>query len=93
MGRGVAKQRGLETKEGLENDSERLRSPPLRRVASAPRGPSTAAEQSSAQRERERERERREERQAKQAFAAAGSNSMAGAKIRDWSLDPGLLLY
>lgn len=41
----------------------------------------------------QQERERREERQAKQAFAAAGSNSMVGAKIRDWSLDPGLLFY
>lgn len=40
-----------------------LRSPPRRRVASAPWGPSTAAEQSSAQ--QEREREKREERQAK----------------------------
>lgn len=60
--------------------------------ASAPWGPSTAAEQSSAQRERER-REERGERQAKQAFAAtAGSNSMAGAKIRSRILDSGLLL-
>lgn len=57
--------------------------------ASAPWGPSTAAEQSSAQ----QERERREDRQAKQAFAAAGSNSMAGAKIWDWSLDPGLYCF
>lgn len=41
-----------------------------------------------------RGRGRRERRgRQKQAFAATGSNSMAGAKIWDWSPDPGLLLY
>lgn len=67
-----------------------LRSPPLRRVASATWGPSTAAEQSSAQ-QRRRGRERGV-RQAKQAFTAAGSKSTAGAKTWDWSVDPALLL-
>lgn len=67
-----------------------LRSAPLRRVASAPRGPSTAAEQSAV---REGEGE---ERQAKQAFtAAAGSNSMvegkpgSGSRILDFSVTEG----
>lgn len=55
----MAKEWWLKGKEGWENDSEVLRSPPLRRVASAPWGPSTAAEQSSAQQKRERGRENR----------------------------------
>lgn len=52
--------------------------------------PSTAADRSIARSKRGRGREERGERQAKQAFAAAGSNSMAWAKIWDWSLDSGL---
>ncbi len=56
----MAKELGLETRERWENDSEMLGSPPLRRVASAPRGPSTAAEQSSAQQERGEGEERGE---------------------------------
>lgn len=85
---GWLKRRGGE-EGGWENDSEMLRSPPLR--ASRERTARTI-HCSRAEWRAAKEGEGEGERQAKQAFtAAAGSNGMAGAKIWDWSLDPGAL--